>query len=77
MNSPPTDAAEVRARMTEYATFQLPFDQEKIDFLLETARANLRNNRETLLREINKAALRRLIRNRVAAAADQSRAEQT
>ncbi|XP_070778625.1 cytosolic phospholipase A2 gamma-like [Enoplosus armatus] len=54
------DAEEFRAKMEEFSTFQLPFSQEKIEFVLETAKANIENNKETLLREINKAALRRL-----------------
>ncbi|XP_029293949.1 cytosolic phospholipase A2 gamma-like isoform X2 [Cottoperca gobio] len=53
------DAEEVKARMEEFSTFQRPFSQEKIEFVLETAKANIKNNKETLLREINKAVLRR------------------
>ncbi|XP_037649008.1 cytosolic phospholipase A2 gamma-like [Sebastes umbrosus] len=53
------DAAEVKAKMEEFSTFQLPFSQDKIEFVLETAKVNMKNNKETLLREINKAALRR------------------
>ncbi|XP_051816629.1 cytosolic phospholipase A2 zeta-like [Acanthochromis polyacanthus] len=53
------DAEEFKAKMDEYNTFQLPYTQEKIDFVLETAKANMKNNRETLLREIKKAVLRR------------------
>lgn len=45
--------------MEEFSTFQPPFNQEKINFLLETAKANMKKNKETLLREINKAAVRR------------------
>lgn len=45
--------------MEEFSTIQLPFNQEQIEFLLETAKANVVNNKETLLREINKAALRK------------------
>ena len=45
--------------MEEFSTFQRPFSQEKIDFVLATAKANMKNNRETVIREINKAALRR------------------
>uniref|UniRef100_A0A7N6AKL4 PLA2c domain-containing protein n=1 Tax=Anabas testudineus TaxID=64144 RepID=A0A7N6AKL4_ANATE len=47
------------AKMEEFSTFQRPFNQEKINVLVETAKANIRNNKETLLREINKAVLRR------------------
>ncbi|KAM9346167.1 cytosolic phospholipase A2 gamma-like isoform 2-T2 [Symphorus nematophorus] len=53
------DAEEFKAKMEEFSTFQRPFSQEKIESLLETAKANMRNNKETLVREINKAALRR------------------
>ncbi|KAM8724688.1 cytosolic phospholipase A2 gamma-like isoform 3-T3 [Acanthopagrus schlegelii] len=54
------DAMEIKAKMEEFSTFQLPFSQEKIEFVLEKAKANMMNNKETLLREIYKAALRRL-----------------
>uniref|UniRef100_A0A7N6FG08 PLA2c domain-containing protein n=1 Tax=Anabas testudineus TaxID=64144 RepID=A0A7N6FG08_ANATE len=53
------DAEEFKAKMEEFSTFQRPFNQEKINVLVETAKANIRNNKETLLREINKAVLRR------------------
>lgn len=45
--------------MEEYSTFQRAFSQDKIEFVLETAKTNVKNNKETLLREINKAVLRR------------------
>uniref|UniRef100_A0A8C2ZT58 PLA2c domain-containing protein n=1 Tax=Cyclopterus lumpus TaxID=8103 RepID=A0A8C2ZT58_CYCLU len=48
-----------KAKMEEFSTFQLPFSQEKIEFLLEMAKANIKNNKETLLREIHKAVIRR------------------
>lgn len=51
--------------MEEFSTFQRPFNQEKIEFLLETAKANMVNNTEILLREINKAALRKRSPKRV------------
>ncbi|XP_008296946.1 cytosolic phospholipase A2 gamma [Stegastes partitus] len=53
------DAEEYQARKEEYATFQLPYNQEKIDFVLETAKANMKNNKDKLLSEMQKAALRR------------------
>ncbi|CAK6983849.1 cytosolic phospholipase A2 gamma-like [Scomber scombrus] len=53
------DAEEFKAKMEEFSTFQRPYNREKIEFLLETAKTNMKNNKETLLREINKAALRR------------------
>ena len=45
--------------MAEFSTFQPPFSQEKIESLLETAKNNIKNNKEVLLKEINKAVLRR------------------
>uniref|UniRef100_UPI0037E85146 cytosolic phospholipase A2 gamma-like n=1 Tax=Semicossyphus pulcher TaxID=241346 RepID=UPI0037E85146 len=53
------DAEEVKAKMSQFSTFQRPFNQEKIESVLETARGNMKRNKETLLREINKAAVRR------------------
>ncbi|XP_056144341.1 LOW QUALITY PROTEIN: cytosolic phospholipase A2 beta-like [Lampris incognitus] len=53
------DAEEVRQRMEEYSTFQLPYSQEKIEFLLETAKDNMKNNKDAILREVHKAAQRR------------------
>ncbi|XP_032394010.1 cytosolic phospholipase A2 gamma isoform X2 [Etheostoma spectabile] len=53
------DAAEFKANMEKFSTFQRPYSQEKIDFVLETAKANIKTNKETLLREIKKAVLRR------------------
>uniref|UniRef100_A0A668ALG2 PLA2c domain-containing protein n=1 Tax=Myripristis murdjan TaxID=586833 RepID=A0A668ALG2_9TELE len=53
------DAEEVKQRMEEFSTFQLPFNQEKINFLLGIAKNNMKNNKETILREINKAVERR------------------
>lgn len=45
--------------MQLFSTFQRPFDEEKIQYVLMTARENMKNNRETLLMEVEKAALRR------------------
>lgn len=56
------DAEEYKAKMEEFSTFQRPFNQEKIKFLVETAKANMKNNKETLLQEIRKAVVRRQIR---------------
>ncbi|XP_067471540.1 cytosolic phospholipase A2 gamma-like [Thunnus thynnus] len=53
------DAEEFKAKMKQFSTFQLPFSQEKIEFLLDTAKANIKNNKATLLREIYKAVVRR------------------
>ncbi|XP_075879822.1 cytosolic phospholipase A2 gamma-like [Nelusetta ayraudi] len=57
------DAAEVKARMKEFSTFQLPYSKQKIHDLAEIAKANILNNKKTLLQEIKKAALRKQSRN--------------
>uniref|UniRef100_UPI0037E860AB cytosolic phospholipase A2 gamma-like n=1 Tax=Semicossyphus pulcher TaxID=241346 RepID=UPI0037E860AB len=61
------DAEQVKEKMSEFSTFQLPhnLDQEKIKSLFHTSRENMERNKETLLREINKAALRRYYRKSV------------
>lgn len=51
--------------MEEYSTFQPPFNKQKIEFLLETAKANMKRNKETLLQEIKKAVLRKQRRKTV------------
>ncbi|XP_030580761.1 cytosolic phospholipase A2 gamma-like [Archocentrus centrarchus] len=56
------DEHEFKAKMEEFSTFQLPFSQEKIEFLLETVKANVRYSKDTLLREIAKAVIRRRIK---------------
>ncbi|CAJ1076655.1 cytosolic phospholipase A2 zeta-like isoform X2 [Xyrichtys novacula] len=53
------DADEVKERMEEYSTFQLPYTLEKATQLSEMAKENMKRNKETLLREISKAAQRR------------------
>ncbi|CAN9505359.1 unnamed protein product [Ophioblennius macclurei] len=53
------DANEFKAQMDKFSTFQGPFSEEMIQSLLAVAKTNMVNNRETLLREINKATLRR------------------
>ncbi|XP_033945550.2 cytosolic phospholipase A2 gamma-like isoform X1 [Pseudochaenichthys georgianus] len=53
------DVEEVQAKMKEFSTFQLPLDKERIEFVLETAKANIKNNKDTLLMEIYKASRRR------------------
>lgn len=45
--------------MEEFSTFQGPFSQEKMEFVMETAKANMKNNKETLLEQIHKAVLHR------------------
>ncbi|XP_039467005.1 cytosolic phospholipase A2 gamma-like isoform X1 [Oreochromis aureus] len=56
------DENEFKAKMKEFSTFQLPFSQQKIEFLLETVKANMRYSKDTLLREIAKAVIRRHIK---------------
>lgn len=50
-----TDAEEFKAKMEEFTTFQRPFNQDKINFLIETAKSNIQRNRGVLLREMKKA----------------------
>uniref|UniRef100_A0A3P8NR40 PLA2c domain-containing protein n=1 Tax=Astatotilapia calliptera TaxID=8154 RepID=A0A3P8NR40_ASTCA len=56
------DENEFKAKMKEFSTFQLPFSQQKIEFLLETVKANMKYSKDTLLREIAKAVIRRHIK---------------
>ncbi|KAF6732817.1 hypothetical protein FQA47_012904 [Oryzias melastigma] len=49
------DAEEFKAKMEEFTTFQRPFNQDKINFLIETAKSNIQRNRGVLLREMKKA----------------------
>lgn len=53
------DAAEWAQRMDQFATFQKSFSPDMIQFLMDTAKANTRSCKETLLREIGKALQRR------------------
>ncbi|KAM6957821.1 LOW QUALITY PROTEIN: cytosolic phospholipase A2 gamma-like [Aplochiton taeniatus] len=53
------DAEEVKREMAEYATFQLPFSPEKIDYLVGKAKDNMKRNKDTLIKEIKKAVLLR------------------
>ncbi|XP_034566674.1 cytosolic phospholipase A2 gamma-like [Notolabrus celidotus] len=53
------DAEEVKERMAKFSTFHGPYSKEDTNTLLKAAKANIENNKENLLREINKAALRR------------------
>ncbi|XP_053725291.1 cytosolic phospholipase A2 gamma-like isoform X1 [Synchiropus splendidus] len=57
------DAEEVKSRMQEFSTFQPPLSHEKRSFLIEVGKTNMKNNKEVILREIRKAAERRLIRS--------------
>ncbi|KAE8283591.1 hypothetical protein D5F01_LYC18994 [Larimichthys crocea] len=53
------DAEEVKAKMDEFSTFQRPYNKEQIESLLKIVKANVKNNKGTLLKEINKAVRRR------------------
>ncbi|XP_055009080.1 cytosolic phospholipase A2 gamma-like [Boleophthalmus pectinirostris] len=53
------DADEWAQRMKEFATFQRSYSPEMIDRLLKIAQENMKNNKETVLREITKALERR------------------
>ncbi|XP_062295351.1 cytosolic phospholipase A2 gamma-like [Scomber scombrus] len=53
------DAEDLKAKMEEFTSFQLPYNQKKIEFLLETAKANIKNNKATLALEMYKATVRR------------------
>lgn len=51
-----TDETEFKAKMDEFKTFQLPYNNKKINILLEMAKDNIKMNKKTLLEEIGKAA---------------------
>ncbi|KAJ3600292.1 hypothetical protein NHX12_031278, partial [Muraenolepis orangiensis] len=51
------DAAEVKAKLAEYTTYQGPYSKEKIAALLKIAMANMKNNRQNLLNQIRKAVI--------------------
>lgn len=53
------DATEFKERMEEFSTFQAPFSKEKILSVIQLAQENMRNNKETLIREIQKASVSR------------------
>ncbi|KAE8283585.1 hypothetical protein D5F01_LYC18988 [Larimichthys crocea] len=53
------DAEEVKAKMDKFSTFQRPYNKEKIESLLEIVKVNVKNNKGTLLKEINKAVRRK------------------
>lgn len=53
------DSAEWAQRMDQFKTFQKSFSPDMIKYLVDTAKENMRNCKETLVREINKALQRR------------------
>ncbi|CAL1589226.1 unnamed protein product [Knipowitschia caucasica] len=53
------DPEEWSQKMEEFSTFQKSFNSDMILKLLQTAQENIRNNKETLLKEVHKALQRR------------------
>ncbi|KAM3599075.1 uncharacterized protein V6R79_026410 [Siganus canaliculatus] len=53
------DAEDFKEQMKEFSTFQRPYSMDKVQEELQVAKDNVRNTREALVAEINKAALRR------------------
>lgn len=53
------DAAEWAQKMDQFHTFQKGFSPDMIQYLLDTAKENMRNCKDVLVREINKALQRR------------------
>lgn len=53
------DAKEIKAKKEEFKTFQLPYNNESINKLLDIARDNIKRNKTILLREIEMAIQRR------------------
>ncbi|XP_067089624.1 cytosolic phospholipase A2 gamma-like isoform X1 [Osmerus mordax] len=58
------DKDDIAKEREEYTTFQLPYSAEKIDYLVEKAKVNMRNNKQKILQQIEKAVQRKqLMRN--------------
>lgn len=53
------DAEEHKEKMKEFRTFQFPYNNEKINKLLNIARDNIKRNKTILLQEIEMAIKRR------------------
>lgn len=49
--------------MKEFCTFQLPYNNDKMNKLLDIARDNINRNKEILMQEMEKAIQRRSRRN--------------
>ncbi|CAL8271758.1 unnamed protein product [Lota lota] len=60
------DEAEVQARMVQYSTFRPPFSQENMTALQEMASANIKNNKDAIVKEIQNAVVRRQSRRNMA-----------
>ena len=54
-----SDAAEVKSKMAEYTTVQMPYNQKKIAGLLKIAMDNMKNNKNKLMLEMHSAAVRK------------------
>ncbi|TKS92368.1 Cytosolic phospholipase A2 gamma [Collichthys lucidus] len=48
------DAEEVKAKMDQFSTFHRPYNKKHIESLLEIVKGNVKNNKGTLLKEINR-----------------------
>lgn len=55
----PIDAEELQAKMKEFCTFQLPYNNDMMNKLLDIARENIKRNKKILVQEIKKAIQRR------------------
>lgn len=55
----PIDAEELQAKMKEFCTFQLPYNNDMMNKLLDIARDNIKRNKKILVQEIKKAIQRR------------------
>lgn len=55
------DAKEIKAKMTEFHTFQFSYNSEKMNKLLNIARDNIKRNKTILQQEIEMAIQRRTL----------------
>ncbi|XP_046893801.1 cytosolic phospholipase A2 gamma-like [Hypomesus transpacificus] len=53
------DKDDIAKEREEYTTFQPPYSAEKIDYLVEKAKVNIRNNKQKILQQIEKAVQRK------------------
>ncbi|XP_047427809.1 cytosolic phospholipase A2 gamma-like [Mugil cephalus] len=53
------DLEQYQTRIKAFSTFDLSFSKDKFEFLLETAKNNIKRNKKILRKEIKKAAVRR------------------
>uniref|UniRef100_H2V5W4 PLA2c domain-containing protein n=1 Tax=Takifugu rubripes TaxID=31033 RepID=H2V5W4_TAKRU len=57
------DAKELLAKMKKFCTFQLPYNKDMMNELLDIARDNIKRNKTILVREMEKAIQRRSCRS--------------